>query len=195
MFPPVITDLIQAFKKLPGIGQKTAQRLALHLLDKDRNSALQMQNSISQALRVVGYCERCQSLSDHKLCSICSNEKRDSSKLCVVESILDLMAIESSNVYQGKYFVLNGVISPLDGIGPAELKLSRLLDLSLTVSEMVLGISPTIEGDATVHFIQEMHKGRNIKITRIAYGIPFGSELEYLDQKTLSHAFSARGDL
>jgi recombination protein RecR len=195
MLSPVIIDLIQSFKKLPGVGQKTAQRLALHLLDKDRDAALQIQNSISQALSIVRYCEKCQCLSDHKLCNICSNEKRDASKLCVVESILDLVAIESSNVYQGRYFVLNGVISPLDGIGPVELRLPDLLSLSLTVSEMVLAINPTVEGDATVHFIQEMHKSRAIEITRIAYGVPFGGELEYLDQKTLSHAFSARGNI
>lgn len=195
MLPESVENLIKSFKRLPGIGEKTAQRLALHLLNKDKDSAVYIKESIINALHKVCYCEKCVSLSDNDICDICSDPKRDQTKLCVVETMLDMLAIENSNVYNGLYFVLNGVISPLDGVGPAELKLDKLKMISENVNEMVLAINPTIEGDATVYIIQEMLKNSKVTITRIAYGVPFGGELEYADMRTLSHAFSSRSSI
>ncbi len=194
-FSPSTLQLIKALQAMPGIGRKSAQRLALHLLDKDRSAAVNIQNSISQALENVVYCKQCQLLWDEDICHICTNPKRDNGQLCVVESPLDMIAIEESMAYKGRYFVLNGKISPLDGIGPTELKLPLLKEVAATTKELVLAINPTVEGDATAHFILEMFKNTDHKITRIAYGVPFGGELEYLDQQTLFHAFTTRSDI
>jgi recombination protein RecR len=194
-FSPTTLRLIQALKAMPGIGRKSAQRLALHLLDKDRDAAANIQVAIADALDKVEYCRKCQLLWDSEICSICADLKRDNGLLCVVESPLDMMAIEESMAYRGRYFILNGKISPLDGIGPTELKLPLLQEMAQESKELVLAISPTVEGDATAHFIAEMFKNGDQKITRIAYGVPFGGELEYLDQQTLFHAFSFRADI
>jgi recombination protein RecR len=194
-FSPTTIRLIQALKAMPGIGRKSAQRLALHLLDKDRDAAKNIQVAISDALDKVEYCRQCQLLWDSEVCDICADPKRDNGLLCVVESPLDMIAIEESMAYRGRYFILNGKISPLDGIGPTELKLPQLQKMAQDCNELVLAISPTVEGDATAHFIAEMFKSGDQKITRIAYGVPFGGELEYLDQQTLFHAFSFRADI
>ena len=190
--PASLDELINALKLMPGVGRKSAQRIALHLMNKNREGASRIQGALSNALKTLQSCERCQALSDSSLCHICTHEPRNNGQLCVVESVVDMISIEESMAYKGRYFVLNGRISPLDGIGPTELNLPRLKALAEHSTEVILAISPSIEGEATAHFIMEMLKGFPIKVTRIAYGVPFGGELEYLDQKTLFHAFSMR---
>ena len=189
---PSLLKLIEALRCLPGVGKKTAQRLAIYLLDKNQEGAEKLQLSIVSALSTIKHCSQCQVLTDNVQCSICESQKRNNGQLCIVESSLDLLAIEESSVYQGKYFVLNGKISPLDGIGPRELKLELLQERVTNIDEIILAISPTVEGEATAHYITEMLSSTDIKISKIAYGVPFGGELEYLDQQTLSHAFSSR---
>lgn len=194
IFSPKIQMLVEALKTLPGVGKKTAQRMAIQLLDKNREGAAQIALAIDEALNTIMHCERCQMLSDAPLCQICESPRRDETQLCVVENMLDMIAIESAAIFQGKYFVLHGRISPLDGIGPNELKLPQLEHLvqGQNVSELVMALSPSVEGETTAHFISEMLSAYPCKISRIAFGVPFGGELEYLDQQTLLHAFSAR---
>lgn len=189
---PSLLNLIESLRCLPGVGQKTAQRLAINLMGKNRVGAEKLKTSIATALDTISNCNVCQVLTDNGLCPICQNPRRDIGQLCIVESPLDLLAIEGSSAYQGRYFVLNGKISPLDGVGPKELKLSLLEEQLSQVKEIILAISPTVEGTATAHYISEMLVNTTIKISRIAYGVPFGGELEYLDHQTLSHAFTAR---
>jgi recombination protein RecR len=189
---PSLLNLIESLRCLPGVGQKTAQRLAINLMGKNRVGAEKLKTSIATALDTISNCNVCQVLTDNGLCPICQNPRRDIGQLCIVESPLDLLAIEGSSAYQGRYFVLNGKISPLDGVGPKELKLNLLEEQLSQVKEIILAISPTVEGTATAHYISEMLVNTTIKISRIAYGVPFGGELEYLDHQTLSHAFTAR---
>jgi len=189
---PSLLNLIESLRCLPGVGQKTAQRLAINLMGKNRVGAEKLKTSIATALDTISNCNVCQVLTDNGLCPICQNPRRDIGQLCIVESPLDLLAIEGSSAYQGRYFVLNGKISPLDGVGPKELKLNLLEEQLSQVKEIILAISPTVEGTATAHYISEMLVNTTIKISHIAYGVPFGGELEYLDHQTLSHAFNAR---
>lgn len=194
---PKIIAVIDSLRKLPSVGKKTSQRLALHLLDKSPDAAIQIANSLLDAVNHIQKCSVCQILTESGICDICSNERRDSTKLCIIENMLDLIAIEEANIFKGKYFVLNGRLSPLDGIGPKELKLDLLEKIitSRKVEEIILAISPTVEGETTAHFISEMIRNRDIKITRIGFGVPFGGELEYLDQQTISHAFNCRTNI
>ncbi|APC97438.1 recombination mediator RecR [Francisella frigiditurris] len=194
---PKIIAVIDSLKKLPSVGKKTSQRLALHLLDKSPDAAIQIANSLLDAVNHIQKCNVCQILTESEICDICSNERRDSTKLCIIENMLDLIAIEEANIFKGKYFVLNGRLSPLDGIGPKELKLDLLEKIitSRKVEEIILAISPTVEGETTAHFISEMIRNKDIKITRIGFGVPFGGELEYLDQQTISHAFNCRTNI
>jgi recombination protein RecR len=196
IFSPKITAVIESLRKLPTVGKKSSQRLALHLLDKSPETAIALANSLLDATQNISNCKSCQVLTENELCDICSNSKRDNNKLCIVENMLDLVAIEEASIFRGKYFVLNGRISPLDGIGPSELKLDVLqrLVVEKEVDEIILAISSTVEGETTAHFISQM-LGKNIKISRIGFGVPFGGELEYLDQQTLLHAFNARADV
>lgn len=189
---PSLLNLIESLRCLPGVGKKTAQRLAIYLMDKNRAGAKKLEDAISSALLITSSCTKCQVLTDESLCPICQNPRRNNGQLCVVESPLDLLAIEESSAYQGRYFVLNGKISPLDGVGPNELKLDVLVRQLEDIEEIILAISPTVEGEATAHYISEMLGNDKIKISKIAYGVPFGGELEYLDQQTLTHAFSTR---
>ncbi|WP_119344479.1 recombination mediator RecR [Facilibium subflavum] len=193
-FSPKIQMLIESLKSLPGVGKKTAQRMAIQLLDKNRQGARNIANSIQDALESVKHCQRCQTLTDEPICLVCQSQKRDHTQLCIVESMLDMVAIESASVYQGKYFVLHGRISPLDGVGPNELKLPTLEQIVVNegVCEIVLALSPSVEGETTAHFISDMLVKHQCHISRIGYGVPFGGELEYLDQQTLLHAFNAR---
>ncbi len=197
MSTPLIGRLVEALRVLPGVGPKSAQRMAYHLLERDREGALSLAACLQEAVEKVGHCSRCRTLSENELCPICSSERRDGSLLCVVESPSDVEAIEHTNVYQGRYFVLMGHLSPLDGIGPEDIGLDLLaqrLD-SGEIAEVILATNPTVEGEATAHYISEMVHSRGIRVTRIAHGVPLGGELEYVDGGTLSHAFNGRRDI
>ncbi len=194
---PLIQELIDALRRLPGVGPKSAQRMAYHLLERDRDGARRIVTALEQAVAQVGHCQQCRSLSEGELCPICASAKRDRAVLCVVESPTDVQAVEQSTGFQGLYFVLMGRLSPLDGIGPAELGLDRLaarLDEG-EVKEVILATNPTVEGEATAHYIGEMVRTRGIRVTRIAHGVPLGGELEYVDGGTLSHAFHGRREI
>lgn len=197
MSTPLIGRLIEALRCLPGVGPKSAQRMAYHLLERDREGALLLAAALHEAVEKVGHCSSCRTLSEAPLCPICSSERRDASQLCVVESPSDVAAIEASSAYQGKYFVLMGHLSPLDGIGPEDIGLDLLakrLD-SGEITEVILATNPTVEGEATAHYISEMVHSRGIRVTRIAHGVPLGGELEYVDGGTLSHAFNGRREI
>ncbi|AXA34752.1 recombination mediator RecR [Francisella adeliensis] len=193
VFSPKITAVVESLRKLPTIGKKSSQRLALHLLDKSPETAIALANSLLDATKHISKCRECQVLTEKEICDICNSNSRDNTRLCIIENILDMIAIEDAGIFKGKYFVLNGRISPLDGIGPNELKLDTLQQIisSRDIDEVILAISPTVEGETTAHFISQMIS-KNIKISRIGFGVPFGGELEYLDQQTLLHAFNAR---
>ncbi|MCF6807132.1 recombination mediator RecR [Thiotrichales bacterium 19S9-12] len=192
--PKALLELIEALCILPGIGQKSATRMAIFLLDKNRQGAESITKALQNALSDIDQCQQCFSLADQPLCPICSDKDRDQAKLCVVESPLDLIAIENTNVFNGRYFVLNGRISPLDGVGAKELKIDHLIEMinQYEINELILAVSPTVEGEATAHYINDVLAHKNLKISRLGYGVPFGGELEYLDQQTLFHAFNAR---
>ncbi len=197
MSTPLIGRLVEALRVLPGVGPKSAQRMAYHLLERDREGALNLAALLQEAVEKVGHCSRCRTLSENELCPICSSERRDASLLCVVESPSDVEAIEHTSVYQGRYFVLMGHLSPLDGIGPEDIGLDLLaqrLD-SGEIAEVILATNPTVEGEATAHYISEMVHSRGIRVTRIAHGVPLGGELEYVDGGTLSHAFTGRREI
>ena len=179
---------------MPGVGQKSAQRIAFHLLERNRDGANNLSAALAEATAGIGHCSRCRMFTEHELCSICSANGRDSAQLCVVESPADVMAIEDATGFRGLYFVLMGHLSPLDGIGPAELGLDTL-DVWLAageVTEMIIATNPTVEGDATAHYLAEVASKHAIKASRIAHGVPLGGELEYVDGGTLSHAFYGR---
>ncbi|MEE8386964.1 MAG: recombination mediator RecR [Acidiferrobacterales bacterium] len=191
---PAIELLKQALRRLPGVGPKSAQRMVLHLLERDREGARQIVQALDNALEKVGHCSRCNNLSEQKVCEICESPRRDHSMLCVVESPADLISLEQSAVYNGTYFVLMGHLSPLDGIGPEELGIPHLeavMDKS-NLKEVILATNLTVEGEATAHFISVLASRRGIRVTRIAYGVPVGGELEYVDGGTLARAFTGR---
>ncbi|UTA48924.1 recombination mediator RecR [Simiduia sp. 21SJ11W-1] len=194
MFSPLIDELMSALRCLPGVGPKSAQRMALHLLERDREGASRLANSLAVAVEGVGECNRCRTLTEQDECSICSNQRRTKAMLCVVETPADVLAIEQAGTYPGTYFVLHGHLSPIDGIGPADLGLDKLQALWTAgdIEEMILATNPTIEGEATAHYISERAKKAGVKVTRIAHGVPLGGELEYIDGGTLAHAFSSR---
>lgn len=191
---PKIDELMSALRCLPGVGPKSAQRMTFHLLDRSREGARRLASALGQALEAVRHCRRCRILCEQELCHRCSDDRRHQDQICVVEMPSDVLAIEQATHYQGQYFVLSGHLSPLDGIGPEALGIPQLvewLDLG-TVSELILATNPTVEGEATAHYISELGKQRNIRVTRLAHGIPLGGELEFVDSGTLSHAFSGR---
>jgi recombination protein RecR len=191
---PHLTQLIDALRALPGVGPKTAQRMAFHLLQEGRSGARALSNALDVALTSVVRCGRCRMLTEEPLCSTCSATHRDSSLLCVVESPADVVAIEQSGSYRGRYFVLMGHLSPLDGIGPEQLgvrDLEAILNEGL-VRELILATNPTVEGEATAHFLGELATRRGIRASRIAHGVPIGGELEYVDGGTLAHALAGR---
>jgi recombination protein RecR len=190
----LIGQLIDSLRCLPGVGPKSAQRMAFQLLEHDREGGRQLAAVLAQAMDRVGNCQVCRTLSEDALCSLCASERRDHSLLCVVETPADVQALEQATGYQGLYFVLMGHLSPLDGIGPEALGLD-LLETRLAsgeVKELILATNPTVEGEATAHFISEMARVHAIRATRIAHGVPMGGELEYIDGGTLSHAFAGR---
>lgn len=191
---PALELLKQALRRLPGVGPKSAQRMAFHLLERDRDGARALAQALTNACEKVIHCRRCNNFSETELCGICSSTRRDASLLCVVESPADLVSLDQAGVYNGMYFVLMGRLSPLDGIGPEELGLHRLealLDQG-EIKEVVLATNLTMEGEATAHYVSEMVRRRNIRATRIAYGVPVGGELEYTDRSTLARALSGR---
>ena len=197
MASPAIEALKEALRRLPGVGPKSAQRMALHLLARDRDGARALSEALRIALERVGHCRRCNDFSEQEVCVLCGSTRRDPSLLCVVESPADLVSIEQSGAYQGLYFVLLGRLSPLDGIGPDELGLGRLearLDEG-AVKEVILATNLTVEGEATAHYIGELARVRGIRATRIAYGVPVGGELEYTDRGTLARALSGRREV
>jgi len=194
VFGPIIDELIISLRCLPGIGPKSAQRMALHLLERNRDSAYRLAASLVSAADEVGRCQLCRTLTETDICLICSNPRRESSQLCVVETPADLLALEHSGTYKGHYFVLLGHLSPIDGIGPDEIGVDQLM-MRLSekgVTELILATNLTVEGEATAHYISERAKILGVLVSRIAHGVPMGGELEYVDGGTLSHAFNSR---
>jgi recombination protein RecR len=190
----LLTDLIEALRCLPGVGGKSAQRMAFHLLERERERGLKLADALREAMQRIGHCTRCRNFSEEPVCSICANASRDRHLLCVVESPVDLAAIEQATGYRGQYFVLMGRLSPLDGLGPQELGLDRLSERLAEgeVEEMILATNPTVEGEATAHYLAQLARAAGIRPTRLAHGVPLGGELEYVDRGTLAHAFGSR---
>ncbi|WP_303903777.1 recombination mediator RecR [Thiohalomonas denitrificans] len=191
---PLIAQLIESLRCLPGVGPKSAQRMAYHLLERDRDGARRLAEALVTAAEQVGHCARCRTFTESEVCDICSDERRDHSLLCVVESPADVQALEGSIDYRGLYFVLMGHLSPLDGIGPEDIGLDKLIERfdGADIREIILATNPTVEGEATAHYIGELSRERGIRATRLAHGIPLGGELEFVDGTTLSHAFLGR---
>lgn len=197
MFSPLIDELMSALRCLPGVGPKSAQRMALQLLEHDRPGAERLARSLHAAVEGVARCGRCRTLTEQPVCGICANERRDGSLLCVVENPSDVLALEQAGTYQGHYFVLLGHLSPIDGIGPADIGVDVLLARLQEgeVKEVILATNPTVEGEATAHYIAEQAKRVGVTVSRIAHGVPLGGELEYIDGGTLSHALSSRREV
>jgi len=191
---PLIDRLVEAFQVLPGVGPKSAQRMALHLLQRNREGGTVLAEALAAALEQVGYCAACRNLTELEVCALCSDPRRDDATLCVVESPADIFAIEQAGGYRGRYFVLHGRLSPLDGIGPEELGLKLLEErvAALEPSELILATNPTVEGEATAHYISQLLEARVANMTRIAHGVPLGGELEYIDGGTIVHALQGR---
>ncbi|WP_226702073.1 recombination mediator RecR [Microbulbifer elongatus] len=197
MFSPLIEDLIRALRCLPGVGPKSAQRMAMYLLEKDRDAAGLLASSLQQAVEKVGRCNRCRTLTEQDICSLCNNTRRDHTLLCVVETPADVLAIEQAGNYHGLYFVLHGHLSPIDGVGPADIGLDLLGERlgekeDGGISELIIATNPTVEGEATAQFIAERARAKGVSVSRIAHGVPIGGELEYIDGGTLAHAFNSR---
>lgn len=196
-FSPLVDELVESLRCLPGVGQKTAQRMAFHLLERGRSGGDRLASSLQQAMTGVRRCDSCQNFADTEICTICEDDRRQNGILCVVESPSDLLAIEQAGYYEGSYFVLMGHLSPIDGIGPQEIGIEQLLRrvIQENISELILATNPTVEGEATAHYIADRLDGREVLITRLAHGIPVGGELGYVDGFTLSHAFRGRKPL
>lgn len=196
-YSPLLQALIDSLRCLPGVGPKTAQRMAFQLMERDRQAALGLSTALAAAAEGIRHCSRCRMFTDNDLCEFCVDPGRDAAQLCVVEGPADAMAVEQSTSYKGRYFVLMGHLSPIDGIGPEELGLDlfeqRLADDE--VREVILATGSTVEGEATAHFLAEMTRARQVRVSRIAYGVPVGGELEYVDGGTLAHAFSGRQEI
>lgn len=192
-FSPLINQLIEALRILPGVGRKSAQRMALQLLERNRQGALHLANSLSQAMEHVGYCHMCHTLTEQTLCPQCAAPNRDDALLCIVEGPLDVYAIEQTG-YQGRYFVLKGHLSPLDGLGPEAIGIPELLKRieGATFTEVILATNSTVEGEATAHYIAQLLTAKGHTVSRIAHGVPLGGELELVDGGTLSHALAGR---
>lgn len=191
---PLVQQLIEALRCLPGVGPKTAQRMALHLMERDRDGARHLATMLQLASDRIRHCEVCRNFTEQERCHICRNDNRDSGLVCVVESPSDVLAIEKATGFQGRYFVLLGRLSPIDGTGPEELGLD-LLESQLgsgKVSELIVATNPTVEGEATAYYLQKMAESHDTAVTRIAHGVPLGGELEYIDQSTLAMAFASR---
>ncbi|BFM48532.1 recombination mediator RecR [Marinomonas sp. THO17] len=197
MFSPLISQLIESLRCLPGVGPRSAQKMALYLLERDHQGADKLALALRDALDKVGRCSSCRTLTEESECEICQDSERDATRLCIVETPADVVAIESAGAYRGRYFVLLGHLSPIDGIGPEELGLDRLEDLVVKnqVEEAIIATNSTVEGEATCHYIAEKLKALNINVSRIAHGVPMGGELEYVDGNTLALALEGRKTL
>ncbi|WP_096084438.1 recombination mediator RecR [Agaribacterium haliotis] len=197
MFSPLIDELIRSLKVLPGVGPKSAQRMALHLLEHEREAASRLALALNNCVEKVQRCQGCRTLSEEPLCFLCNNPRRDKKLICVVESPADVLALEQSASFGGHYFVLHGRLSPIDGIGPADIGLdvltARMRDDEL--EEIIVATNPSMEGEATAHYIAEKARAAGVKVSRIAHGVPIGGELEYIDGGTLAHALSSRRQL
>lgn len=191
---PLIEQLIEAFRCLPGVGPKSAQRMALYLLERNPDGGKKLSESLELAIDKVGKCDRCRTLTEQRVCTICASPSRNQKICCVVESPADIYAIEQTGIYKGLYFVLMGHLSPIDGIGPDQLGINLLLDnvANSEVEEVIIACNPTVEGEATAYFIAEQLKDKNLVVSRIAHGVPVGAELEFIDGGTLSHALNGR---
>ena len=193
-FSPSLENLIEALRCLPGVGPKSAQRMTLHLLERDREGAVALANALQEAAERVGRCARCRNFTELDVCEVCSDPKRDATTICVVETPADVLAIELSGSFRGIYFVLMGHLSPIDGIGPAEIGLEkfhqRVVDEG--IEEVILATNPTVEGEATAYYLTDMLQPGGVRVSRIAHGVPLGGELEYVDGSTLAHALSGR---
>jgi recombination protein RecR len=196
VFSPLIDKLITGLRMLPGVGPKSAQRMALYLLERNRAGAITLAHALLEAADRVRQCGSCRTLTEQPECAICSSQRRNGRLLCVVESPADVFALEQSGTFVGKYFVLHGRLSPIDGIGPAELGIDLLEQrLAKDIDEVIIATNPTMEGEATAHYIAEKAKRLGVKASRIAHGVPLGGELEYIDGGTLAHALSSRREL
>jgi recombination protein RecR len=191
---PLLDELIQALRCLPGVGAKSAQRMAFHLLERDRAGARRLADRLVSAAERIGQCSRCRTFSEDPVCALCRSPAREDALLCIVESPADLYAIEQATGFRGRYFVLHGRLSPLDGRGPRELGLEQLAGRLAEdqVREVIVATNPTVEGEATAHFLGEIARAAGVPVSRIAHGVPMGGELEYIDRGTLAHAFSGR---
>jgi len=192
--PPALEKLIDSLRCLPGVGPKSAQRMAYYLLQRDRKGASGLATALDNALQVVDHCKLCNTFSEQPICPLCASDKRDKNLLCVVEMPTDLLMLENTHAYTGMYFVLMGRLSPLDGVGPKEIHLDKLIKRAQddVVNEVILATNYTVEGDATAHYISELLKARGIKTSRIARGMPMGGEIEYVDSGTLAQAMMER---
>lgn len=197
MTTSLLEQLIDAFRILPGVGQKTAQRMAYHVLERDRDGGQRLADALAAAVERIGHCARCRDFSETEICATCANGSRDVHLLCAVESPADRLVIEQATGYRGYYFVLQGRLSPLDGIGPRELGLEKLAARLAEgeVQELVIATNPTVEGEATAHYLAQLARQHRVKPTRLAHGVPLGGELEYVDRGTLSHAFGSRSEM
>ena len=191
---PLIDQLIEAFRCLPGVGPKSAQRMTLHLLERNRSGGQKLSESLDIALKEVGNCIHCRTLTEEESCRICASKSRNQKLCCVVESPADVFAIEQSGSFRGVYFVLMGHLSPIDGIGPEQLGINQLLDKveNNSIEEVIIACNPNVEGDATAYYIAEQLKNSPVQVSRIAHGVPVGGELEFVDGSTLTHAFAGR---
>ena len=190
----LLGQLVEALRCLPGVGPKSAQRMAFHLLERDRDGGLHLASVLEAAMERIGRCTVCRDLTENEVCNICANEQRDASLLCIVESPSDVMAIEQATGYRGLYYVLMGRLSPLDGIGPADLGLDELSQRlkDQPPAELIIATNPTVEGEATAYYLQRMAQKHTIAVSRISHGVPLGGELEFTDQSTIAHAFTSR---
>ncbi len=197
MSVPLLEQLVEAFRVLPGVGQKTAQRMAYHVLERGREGGRRLAEVLGEAVEKIGHCERCRDFSETPLCPTCASASRDAQLLCAVESPADRLAIEQATGYRGLYFVLQGRLSPLDGIGPRELGLHQLGERLAQgeVQELIIATNPTVEGEATAHYLAQLARQHGVRPSRPAHGLPLGGELEYVDRGTLSHAFGSRGEM
>ncbi|MBN8884854.1 MAG: recombination protein RecR [Rudaea sp.] len=197
MSSPLLNDLIDALRCLPGVGAKTAQRMAFHVLERDRTGARKLSDKLAAAVERIGNCTRCRTFSEDTICATCASPQRDASLLCVVEMPVDQLAVEQATGYRGRYFVLLGRLSPLDGMGPKELGID-LLAARLAedeVRELIIATNPTVEGEATAHLLGQIARAANVRATRLAHGVPLGGELEFIDRGTLAHAFGSRQNI
>jgi recombination protein RecR len=197
MSSSLLEQLIEALRILPGVGQKSAQRMAYHVLERERDGGRRLSDALAAAVERIGHCVRCRDFSETELCTTCASSSRDANLLCAVESPADRLAIEQATGFRGLYFVLQGRLSPLDGIGPRELGLDKLAARlgEGEVQELIIATNPTVEGEATAHYLAQLARQHGVRPSRLAHGVPLGGELEYVDRGTLSHAFGSRSEM